>query len=615
MSAIPSRIGVSLSAGDWFPVLADVALKSFLILAAVWLVTALLRRASAATRHLVWLLAVVNLLCLPVFAALLPGWAALPRWMDVRALFPPQPSPDCAAEMRLPNAAHRGAPAAALPPGALSKWPLASAAADGSGVPRFRWNVQTCALTVWVGGTAFPLLTALLGAASLWRLGRRSRVLIDPDWSRLLAEASARVQFRRRVTLLTSGQRQMPMTWGLLRPKILLPEAALDWAADRRRNVLLHELAHVKRGDCLAHLVARLACAVYWFNPLVWVAARRMATERERACDDRVLCAGAKAAEYAEHLLEVTAGLAARGIAFRAAIAMARPSALEGRLLAILDEHRNRRAMSWLPALATTMLLCGLLLPLAMLRAADAPAPSTPSTPAIRSTSSVPSDPRIQFASTTHDFGRIQGGATVKCEFVFTNTGGRTLEVTNVHPSCGCTTAGQWSRQVEPGKTGSIPLQFHSSGSGPIIKTVLVSCNDPVQPTMTLQLKGQVWQPIEATPSMAVLNLTPEAPSNAAIVRLVSHLDQPVAIFDVESKNPAFAAELRTNQPGKEYQVLIRTVPPFPTNLVQGQITMKTSSREMPVLNVTAWANVLQRGTAAVRAGTNNAALPRPGAR
>ncbi len=166
----------------------------------------------------------------------------------------------------------------------------------------------------------------------------------------------------------------MPMLWGIVRPCLLVPAEALDWPQERRRVVLLHELAHVKRWDCLWQMLAQAACAVYWFHPLAWDSRRRMQAERERACDDLVLAGGPKASEYAHHLLEIASGLHAGRLGAAAAIAMARPNRLEGRLLAILDVKRNRRALTGGAVLAGLVLLAGLLVPVAMLRAGGEPA-------------------------------------------------------------------------------------------------------------------------------------------------------------------------------------------------------------------------------------------------
>jgi hypothetical protein len=202
---------------------------------------------------------------------------------------------------------------------------------------------------------------------------------------------------------------------------------------------------------------------------------------------------------------------------------------------------------------------------------------------------------RIQFATPVHDFGKIKGSEIVKYTYVFTNSGDRLLEVTAVQPMCGCTMAGEWSRQVEPGKTGSIPIQFNSGNyRGDVTKTITVTCNDAAQPTMMLQLKAHIWTPIEVMPQIAMLNVTSESPSNATTVRIVNNEDAPLTLAAPESNNRAFAADIRTNQPGKEFQLIVKTVPPLPAGSVQGQITIKTSSTNMPVINLTALANVQQ---------------------
>ena len=138
----------------------------------------------------------------------------------------------------------------------------------------------------------------------------------------------------------------MPMAFGTRQPTIVVPAIADTWAEDRRRAVVLHELAHVARYDCFTQTLAFAACAVYWFHPAAWWAARRLRVERELACDDRVIAAGGRAREYADHLLEIAYAFGGdRAPAL--AVSMARPRQLEGRMLAALDAARNRSVPAW----------------------------------------------------------------------------------------------------------------------------------------------------------------------------------------------------------------------------------------------------------------------------
>jgi HEAT repeat protein len=132
------------------------------------------------------------------------------------------------------------------------------------------------------------------------------------------------------------------MTWGWIRPAVLIPIDAAEWTSERLRVVLLHELAHVKRGDWATQIIAQIACAAYWFNPFVWIAARCQRIERERACDATVVAAGTCASSYANHLLEIARSRMEPAWSSLPAVAMARRSQLEGRLVAILDPHTRR---------------------------------------------------------------------------------------------------------------------------------------------------------------------------------------------------------------------------------------------------------------------------------
>ena len=206
----------------------------------------------------------------------------------------------------------------------------------------------------------------------------------------------------------------------------------------------------------------------------------------------------------------------------------------------------------------------------------------------------VNSGPGIQFQNAIYDFGKIKSGELVKYTFTFTNSGDAVLILTNVQPQCGCTTAGEWTRQVEPGKTGAIPIQFSSANyGGQVVKTVTITSNDKNQPSVGLQLKGTVWKPIDVQPMFAVLNIPPHSAGTVTTTaHIVNNMEEPITLSPPESNNKSFAAELKTNIAGKDFQVIISAVPPFDQANRQGQITLKTSSTNMPVISITAWANV-----------------------
>jgi HEAT repeat protein len=174
------------------------------------------------------------------------------------------------------------------------------------------------------------------------RIVRSGRSLDDDRaWSTPLCEIADRLDLDAVPRLLASELVEMPFACGVLRPTVVLPASAEQWNDSRRRAVLFHELAHVKRRDLLGHTVGRLACVFYWFHPLVWTAARRLRAESERACDDLVLSCGARASDYADHLLDIVISVRRYG-APATAMPMARRRELEGRVLAILDPAVQR---------------------------------------------------------------------------------------------------------------------------------------------------------------------------------------------------------------------------------------------------------------------------------
>jgi len=231
-------------------------------------------------------------------------------------------------------------------------------------------------LPLWATGCALYLLRL---AAARWVLrctGRRCETatgLLAAAFAAAVRESGV----RQRVRLLLDQRCTIPVVWGIFRPRLLLPAEALVWETSQLRSVLLHELAHIRRRDPLAQVVTQVACAIYWFHPLVWVAARRLHVERERACDDLVLAGGVRPSEYAGLLLRMASLHAARWSA-SGGLAMARRSSLEGRLHAVLSDKLDRRGLTRMFTATAILVSAALAVPVAMLRAQAEKPPGQP---------------------------------------------------------------------------------------------------------------------------------------------------------------------------------------------------------------------------------------------
>lgn len=334
--------------------LIDVLVRPTLVLSAGLAALWLLRREPAAFRH--WLLAVAVALAAvqPLLQMVLPAWtmaaAAAPREITT----PPPDARDVATAMtfELPSAAPVVAPA----PG---RW-LASGAAA------LPW--------IWLAGAGISLAALLLGVLWLTWQGARA-VPADARWSRIAGEVALAVGASKPARILETRHPALLVTWGVLRPAILLPRGASSWPDERVRLVLAHELAHLARRDWLVQLATELVRAVYWFHPLFWLACSRLRAESEQASDDLVLGLGVGHTSYASHLVDLARAFSVHGRTWLPAPSMARPSTLERRVVAMLNPHLNRRPATARRKLAAAALLAALALPIAAL----AQAPSTPS--------------------------------------------------------------------------------------------------------------------------------------------------------------------------------------------------------------------------------------------
>ena len=257
---------------------------------------------------------------------------------------------------------------------------------------------------------ARPLDRRLLFFLARWRLNamrlaalvRRANVLTDSGWNAQVRAVSAELEIDRHVALLVSDEIEVPITTGILFPRIVLSLDYPEWSDTRRSAILNHELAHIKRLDAFTQALANLAASVYWFHPLVWLMVRAMRAERERACDDHVLAAGTKASDYAHELLDIVSGLREPELA--AALAMARKSQLEGRVLAVLNPALPRGSVSRRSALALAALTLCIVLPLSAMRPASQSSTPDKSGKAKPSPASTPATaPHAQESSTPNN--------------------------------------------------------------------------------------------------------------------------------------------------------------------------------------------------------------------
>jgi beta-lactamase regulating signal transducer with metallopeptidase domain len=352
--AIPDVIGrLETFAGP----IGAAAVRGAIILLVALVATQLLRRHSAAMRHAIWSGAVAAQLVVLVLGI----WG--PRW---RVATPPAVADAVAPVIAIPNAGGSHAVSSVrsevptfdvgvrrsnatsssmtIPAG------VSATSAAPPPVPAPELTGRALLLLLWLGGALFVVLRLAAGTVIVAMLARRGARVDDGHWLSLAQKLATTLGIDRPLILMRGSTVAVPITWGIVYPVVLLPKDADAWTEERRRFVLVHEMAHVKRFDALTQLVGQIALAIFWFNPLIWIANRRMQLEREHACDDYVLRHGTAPSQYAEELLEMVRSLGTPGHASAqpafAALAMARRSEFEGRMLSILDPVLDRHPLS-----------------------------------------------------------------------------------------------------------------------------------------------------------------------------------------------------------------------------------------------------------------------------
>lgn len=399
---------------ELFPIVVDLAVRGFLLTGLAALVVLGLRHRSAALRHLVWAIAVTGLLAVPALRPILPDLAVPVAWSPAEFAGIGEGTPtgrsirwstragDSAGSRTAIGAGEEPQAASAIPPDApsghraatgggspdLSARPTAATNQAGS-EPAAVWEVATtwdresshasagwlgAAALLWLVGAFLALLSFARDRIALARLSRASKPHVDPRMRATARRLARRLGLRRHVRLVQAPAGTIPMTWGIVRAVVALPPDAVDWPDERLEAVLLHELAHVARLDCAVQTVAEVARAIHWFNPLAWLAARRLRIERELACDDVALAAGARPSTYARQLVDLARAYHLPGQAGAASVPMAREADVGSRVSAVLDERRTRSGTACSKPAHAALLTGIVILPLAVV----SPAAGTP---------------------------------------------------------------------------------------------------------------------------------------------------------------------------------------------------------------------------------------------
>ena len=320
-------------------------IRATVVLLVAHLVLPRLRGRSASERHLLWSVCLMAGAMLPLIGAVAPSWQ--PEW--ARRVADTWPS------------------LMTLEPWAAIQ--SADVIVRATAVEAETWTITQWALAVWACGTVVFVALLARDAVKLVPLVRSAIPISDRAVLSVAGELAGHLRLARVPSLLVSRRAVMPITWGLRRPCVLLPPAALEWPRERVHAVLAHEFAHVDRADWLWHLLAQMACAIYWFHPLFWGAERAIGRESEQAADDKVLAVGVEAGQYAGHLIDIVRASRVAMSRRAPAVAMARAVHLERRVASLLRPHANRTAVSRRHALVIALGALAIGLPLAAVTA------------------------------------------------------------------------------------------------------------------------------------------------------------------------------------------------------------------------------------------------------
>ncbi len=344
-----------------------IVIDGTIILALAYVLARSLKSASASLRHNLLLGALVAMLILPVVSMFAPTWhVPIIRGMPLRK--------ELAPKMRIDVETGRKTTGDALPP-------VGETAKLREEIPPPRdlivRRLALVALVLWGAGAVSVLIIQLVRWTGAGFVASMS-IRVDSEAQRaLFKKVVAEYRIKRAVKLVRSEMAPVTLTWGVVNPCIVLPAESEDWPDDKMEAILRHELAHIKRHDNLLHLISVVACALYWFNPLIWLIARQIDLEREMDCDNYVLKNGTRASDYANHMIEIAAKLSGPKSKRLSPAVMAHNSDIKKRIRSIVDPKINRGHIRRISSVAYVLVVVVLCVPIAAFRPWPADADSS----------------------------------------------------------------------------------------------------------------------------------------------------------------------------------------------------------------------------------------------
>lgn len=339
----------SLSA-SWFHLMVGITVKTSFVLVIAFLVNSIWRKLSASVKHFIWFLAIVSVLIVPVLTYFSEKW-------DVTICFLGQSDLQMTGLDSSPYSKNGNSlekvesanPASTSSVGTMSHGTRREDTTTGESVFSAFFKgatAQTWLAVFWVLGMSVFVFRFVFGAVKIKKNKKGFLDTENPEFSEILREMTQRLQIKRTVDIRFTRNQNMPATFGVFKPTIFLPHDAAEWSDNQKRSIIIHELAHIKRFDFLFNVLAYAVHFVFWFNPIVWYAAKRQQGEAEHACDDIVVSNGIRPTVYAHYLIDSARLLLKQKYVSPFETAIAKKSSLESRILSVIDEKRTRKAIS-----------------------------------------------------------------------------------------------------------------------------------------------------------------------------------------------------------------------------------------------------------------------------